>query len=155
MAGTSRQIFRASLSIEQWLMLAEQLQPAADSSRPNLPQCTLQAYNSFMTLYEFIESPLFSAMLPDYLAEDEYAALQEYLCENPSAGDLVRGSGGIRKLRWARQGSGKSGGVRVCYYVRTRAGRILLLVIYAKSARDSIPGHVLKALKEELDDAQD
>lgn len=102
-------------------------------------------------LYEFVESSLFSALLPDYLADGEYAALQEHLCEHPEAGDLVRGSGGVRKVRWARSGSGKSGGVRVCYYTRTRAGQILMLVIYAKSARDSIPGHVLKALREEME----
>ena len=54
-------------------------------------------------------------------------------------------------MRWARSGSGKSGGVRVCYYTRTRTGQILMLVIYANSARDSIPGHVLKALREEME----
>jgi len=101
--------------------------------------------------FEFIESPLFSKYLPDYLADGEYAALQEFLCEHPEAGDLIRGSGGVRKLRWARPGSGKSGGVRVCYYVRTKAGRILMLTIYAKSAQDTIPGYLLKAIKEELE----
>lgn len=106
-------------------------------------------------LYEFIESPAFADRLPDYLTDREYADLQEYLCEYPEAGDRVRGSGGVRKLRWGRAGSGKSGGVRVCYYVRTRAGQMLMLVIYAKSARDSIPGQVLKALREEMEYADD
>ena len=67
----------------------------------------------------------------------------------------MRGSGGVRKLRWARAGGGKSGGVRVCYCARTRKGQILLLVIYAKSARDSIPGPLLKALREDLDNDED
>lgn len=115
---------------------------------------TLQAYINRM-YYEFIESPIFSSLLPDYLTDNEYAALQEYLCEHPEAGDLIRGSGGVRKVRWARAGSGKSGGVRVCYYTRTRVGHILMLLIYAKSARDSIPGHILKELKEEMEHAQD
>ena len=57
----------------------------------------------------------------------------------------------MRKVRWSRAGSGKSGGVRVCYYVRNTAGQILLLVIYAKSVRTSISGAVLKQLKELLD----
>ena len=105
--------------------------------------------------YEFIESPIFSNCLPDYLTDEEYAALQEHLCEHPDAGDMIRGSGGVRKLRWGRAGSGKSGGVRVCYYTRTRAGQILMLTIYAKSVRDSIPGHLLKALKEEMEHADD
>lgn len=105
--------------------------------------------------FEFIESPLFSKFLPDYLADDEYAALQEFLCEHPTAGDLVKGSGGVRKLRWSRPGAGKSGGVRVCYYLRTKAGRILMLTIYAKSTQDSISGHLLKAIKEELEYGED
>lgn len=100
--------------------------------------------------FEFIESPIFSRYLSDYLLDEEYAALQEHLCEHPEAGDIVRGSGGVRKLRWARQGSGKSGGVRLCYYVRTKAGRILMLTIYAKSVQDTIPGHLLKAIKEAM-----
>ena len=108
-----------------------------------------------MTHFEFIESAVFSAHLADYLTDEEYAVLQEHLCEAPEAGDLVRGSGGVRKIRWARAGGGKSGGVRVCYYARTRRGQILLLVIYAKSAQDSIAGTVLKALREELEDDLD
>lgn len=107
-----------------------------------------------MVHYEFIETSAFSAYLPDYLSDEEYTALQEHLCETPEAGDLVRGSGGVRKLRWARAGSGKSGGVRICY-ARTRRGQILMLVIYAKSTRDSLSGHVLKALREELENGID
>jgi hypothetical protein len=105
--------------------------------------------------YEFVESPVFSSYLADYLTDEEYAALQEFLCEHPNAGDIVRGSGGVRKVRWSRTGSGKSAGVRVCYYARTRAGRFLMLVIYAKSARDSIPGHVLRQIKEAMEHAED
>ena len=66
-------------------------------------------------------------------------------------GDIVQGSGGIRKVRWQRRGRGKSGGVRIVYFARTAAGEIWLLLIYAKSATDSIPGHILKALKEEME----
>jgi mRNA-degrading endonuclease RelE of RelBE toxin-antitoxin system len=98
---------------------------------------------------------VFTKYLPDYLSDEEYAALQEYLCEHPDAGDVVRGSGGVRKMRWARSGAGKSGGVRLCYFVRTKAGRILMLTIYAKGVQDSIPGHLLKAIKEELEHGQD
>lgn len=101
--------------------------------------------------YTFIESSLFSKMVYDYLSEDDYTAFQQFLLEQPEAGDVVKGSGGVRKVRWARAGAGKSGGVRVCYYTRNAAGQILLLVIYAKSVRASIPGAVLKQLKELLD----
>lgn len=101
--------------------------------------------------YEFIESNLFTKMVYDYLSEEDYVAFQQFLLEHPEAGEVVRGSGGVRKVRWARAGTGKSGGVRVCYFIRNAVGQIVLLVIYAKSARSSIPGAVLKQIKELLD----
>jgi hypothetical protein len=58
-------------------------------------------------------------------------------------------------VRWKRQGSGKSGGVRVIYYNRLANGEIWLLTIYAKSVRENIPAHTLKAIKEALDHAED
>jgi len=61
----------------------------------------------------FIESPLFSRLVYDYLDDDAYAELQTFLAVNPEAGRLVRGSGGVRKARWSRAGAGKSGGLRV------------------------------------------
>lgn len=101
-------------------------------------------------MFTFVESPLFSKQIYDYLEDEEYADFQQYLVADPNAGDLVRGSGGVRKVRWARQGTGKSGGVRIIYFTRTHRGEIWLITIYSKSARDNIPGHVLKRLKEEL-----
>jgi hypothetical protein len=101
--------------------------------------------------YEFIESSLFTITVYDYLSEEDYTAFQQFLLEQPEAGDLIKGSGGVRKVRWARTGSGKSGGARVCYYTRNSAGQILLLVIYAKSVRACISGAVLKQLKEMLE----
>ncbi len=101
----------------------------------------------------FVESPIFTKQVHDYLQDDEYRVFQAFLVTNPDAGDVVRGSGGVRKVRWSRRGTGKSGGVRVLYFVRTEAGEIWLLLIYAKSAIDSIPGHILRALKEEMEHA--
>lgn len=99
----------------------------------------------------FIESPLFTKQVHDYLTDEEYSGFQAALASNPHSGVVVRGSGGVRKVRWSRKGTGKSGGVRVLYFARTEAGEIWLLLIYAKSAVDSIPGHILKALKEEME----
>ena len=65
---------------------------------------------------EFIEATAFTKYLYDYLSEDEYIGLQSYLLQYPESGKIVRGSGGIRKVRWAMSGRGKSGGVRVIYY---------------------------------------
>ena len=105
------------------------------------------------SMVTFIESPLFTRLVHDYLSDEEYAAFQAYLAAAPEAGEIVQGPGGVRKVRWSRKGSGKSGGVRVMYFARMQSGEIWLLVIYAKSAVDSIPGHILKALKEEMEHA--
>ena len=64
----------------------------------------------------FIETSLFTRLLPSYLSDDDYSGLQSYLLQKPDAGRLVRGSGGVRKVRWAPSGKGKSGGIRVIYY---------------------------------------
>jgi len=61
----------------------------------------------------------------------------------------------VRKVRWSRKGSGKRGGVRVIYFNRLANGEIWLLLIYAKSAQENIPAHVLKAIREEIEDADD
>jgi len=73
------------------------------------------------------------------------------LVKHPDAGDVIPGSGGCRKVRWVRAGSGKSGGVRVIYFNRLAKGQIWLLVIYAKAERGSIPSHLLKTIKETID----
>jgi hypothetical protein len=75
-------------------------------------------------VFTFIESSVFERLVPIYLDDDEYAELQQYMMQNPEAGQLVRGSGGVRKLRWVRSGMGKRGGLRVIYFV-LRAERVL------------------------------
>ena len=64
---------------------------------------------------------------------------------------MVRGSGGVRTLRWSLPGRGKRGGVRVIYFLRLARGQVWMLTLYAKNEADSIPGAVLKKIKEELD----
>ena len=70
----------------------------------------------------FIETSEFTRHLPSYLDDDDYAALRVFLAANPKAGDLVRGTGGIRKLRWRTKGRGKRGGIRVIYYSNSHYG---------------------------------
>jgi hypothetical protein len=102
-------------------------------------------------MLEFIETRLFTRLVTEYLSDDEYAALQWALASDPMAGDLVRGGGGVRKVRWGISGRGKSGGVRVIYYARTHMGEIWMLTIYAKTERASIPAGVLRQIREEID----
>jgi mRNA-degrading endonuclease RelE of RelBE toxin-antitoxin system len=104
-----------------------------------------------MELLTFVETKLFTSLVGGYLSEDEYAALQLSIAANPEAGEIVRGSGGVRKLRWSGSGRGKRGGIRVIYYLRTARGEVWMLTMYAKNEADSIPAHVLKRIKEEID----
>ena len=103
-------------------------------------------------VFSFIETRLFTKLVQDYLTDDEYVELQQALLGNPDAGAVIRGSGGIRKLRWAAPGRGKRGGYRVIYFVRKPKGVIWMLTMYPKNVADSIPAHVLKQIKEELSD---
>jgi hypothetical protein len=106
-------------------------------------------------VFEFIETPFFTKALAHYLSDDEYAELQGFLTQHPEVGDLVRGSGGVRKLRWGIRGRGKRGGLRVIYYLRRTRGEIWLITLYGKNVRETIPAHVLKRIKEALENGQD
>ena len=99
----------------------------------------------------FVETKLFTSLVGQYLSDEEYAALQQALTAHPDAGAVIRGSGGVRKLRWGLPGRGKRGGVRVIYYLRSRQGEAWMLTLYAKNEVESIPGPVLKKIKEEID----
>jgi mRNA-degrading endonuclease RelE of RelBE toxin-antitoxin system len=103
-----------------------------------------------MEMLTFVETKLFTSLVGGYLSDDEYAALQLSIAANPEAGEIVRGSGGVRKLRWSGSGRGKRGGIRVIYYLRTARGDVWMLTVYAKNEADSIPAHVLRRIKEEI-----
>jgi len=104
-------------------------------------------------MFEFIETPFFTKALSHYLEDDEYARLQNYLNEQPEAGVIVPGSGGVRKLRWGSEGRGKRGGLRVIYYLRSARGELWMLTIYGKNVREDIPARTLRQMKENIDDA--
>ena len=80
-----------------------------------------------------VETLLFERQWPHYWSEEERGEFAAYIAENPAAGDVVPESGGIRKVRWRRAGSGKSGGVRVIYFTRLTEGEVVLLTLYAMS----------------------
>ena len=101
------------------------------------------------------ETPTFQRTWPDYWSEEERGEFASYLALTPDAGDVVPGSGGVRKIRWSRQGAGKRGGVRVVYFNRLADGEVWLLLIYSKSVKDNVPTELLKLLKQEVTDAHD
>lgn len=100
----------------------------------------------------FVESSIFTRVCPAYLDDDEYAELQQFLLLKPEAGQVVPGSGGVRKLRWARPGMGKRGGLRVIYYVQYEPMEFWMLTIYSKASEPNIPAHVLRKLVEAFRD---
>jgi hypothetical protein len=99
-------------------------------------------------MFTFIESSAFERVLPVYLDDDEYSELQQFMMRNPEVGQIVLGSGGVRKLRWTRPGMGKRGGLRVIYFVRHQPNEFWMLTIYAKAKHDNVPAHILKQLIE-------
>ena len=102
-------------------------------------------------MFTFVETRLFTRLVGEYLSDQEYADLQAALAENPELGDVISGSGGVRKLRWAVRGRGKRGGVRVIYFVRTRQGVIWMLTIYAKNVAENISPQTLRKIREEIE----
>lgn len=102
-------------------------------------------------MYTVIETPVYSNKVSRILTEGERDAFAAFISLNPTAGVVVRGSGGIRKARWNQRGRGKSGGVRIIYYNRIANGEIWLLTIFRKSERPTIPAHELRMIKETIE----
>ena len=105
-------------------------------------------------LLEFIEAPVFTQLLHEYLTDDEYRALQLYLARDPEAGDIIRGCGGFRKVRWGdrRRGQGKRGGLRVIYYYFAEEMQIWLLTLYGKNEASDLTPKERLILKAQLDE---
>jgi hypothetical protein len=100
----------------------------------------------------FVETPLFTRLVTTYLSDEEYGKLQEALHDDPEAGEIIPGSGGVRKLRRALPGRGKRGGLRVIYYLRRHQGVIWMLTLYPKNVAESIPSHILRKIRKEIED---
>jgi hypothetical protein len=106
------------------------------------------AYNGAVI---FVETPTFTKRVLALLADEDYAALQSHLARLPEAGKIIRGSGGMRKIRWAAKGHGKRGGVRVIYYWWVGRDRISMLFIYPKNEMDDLSADQLKLLRKALE----
>ena len=94
-----------------------------------------------------IETSIFTRQVLELLSDDEYRKLQVVLANRPNAGDLIKGSGGMRKIRWTIEGRGKRGGVRVIYYWAVKQERLLMLFIYPKSERGDLTPAQIKVLR--------
>lgn len=94
-----------------------------------------------------IETSIFTRRIKELMSDDEYRALQETLVNRPGMGDIVQGTGGLRKVRWKQEGHGKSGGVRVIYYWMTEDEQLYMLYVYTKSEQEDLTTKQKKALK--------
>jgi hypothetical protein len=94
-----------------------------------------------------VETPIFTKRILTILSDEEYRLLQLHLLSKPDAGKIIQGSGGLRKLRWAAKGHGKSGGIRIIYYRFLAHDTMLLLFAYAKNERDDLTSEQLRQLK--------
>ena len=81
------------------------------------------------------------------MSDEDYRALQEALVTRPESGDIIKGSGGLRKIRWKVEGRGKRGGIRVIYYWVTADDQIRMLYAYRKSKQADLTPEQLAMLK--------
>src|ERR1700692_3962220 len=105
---------------------------------------------------EFIEAPALTRYVSEYLADDEYRQLQNQLVISPELGDMMQGTGGSRKLRWAdpnagKGGKGRRGGLRIIYYYFLTDQRIWLMTLYDKDEASDLSPKVKKGLKGSIE----
>jgi len=103
-------------------------------------------------LVVIIETSVFTRQVRDLLPDEEYRKLQAALVGKPTLGPLIRGSGGLRKLRWGLPGKGKRGGVRVIYFWAARYDQLFMLLIYPKAERDDLSPSQLKLLRKMVEE---
>ena len=99
-----------------------------------------------------VETPTFIADAAKVWADDERLEFFAWIASEPEAGTVIPGSGGCRKVSWSRPGMGKQGGTRIIYFTRLPAGELWMLLAYPKAAKDSIPSHILKQIRKEIEE---
>ena len=102
---------------------------------------------------EFIEAPVFTRHLQEYLSDEEYRRFQASLAAYPERGDLIQGTGGFRKIRWAdtRRGKGRRGGLRIIYYYFKANQQIWLMTLYGKNEVKDLTSSEKKLLKAAIE----
>jgi hypothetical protein len=99
-----------------------------------------------------VETPVFIRYADEVWSEAERQEFITFIASNPEAGSIIRGSGGCRKVRWSRTGTGKQGGARVIYFL-TPDGTVWLLIVYTKAKFDNLPTSFIAKLKQGVQDA--
>jgi mRNA-degrading endonuclease RelE of RelBE toxin-antitoxin system len=108
----------------------------------------LACYTS-MTYYcdmEIVEATPFARRRDALFDEDQFLAFEQHLALNPTAGSVIPGGAGLRKIRWSGSGRGKRGGVRVIYYIRSETNRLFLIFGYRKNECEDLTKAQIKSL---------
>jgi hypothetical protein len=100
----------------------------------------------------FIETAAFTRRVVALLSDDEYSRLQTALLDRPDAGAVIKGGGGIRKLRWGASGRGKSGGAQIIYYWQVTQDKILMLAAYAKGVQQDLTDEEVRDLRRVVEE---
>jgi len=123
-----------------WVICNRKTMPKSRSLTANNPM----DYYSVMQI--IVELPEFTKKADKILTDFEKESIINYLAAHPSAGGIMQGTGGIRKLRWSAHGKGKSGGVRVIYYYHNKYTPLFLLTLFSKGDK----GNLTKTERNEL-----
>ena len=113
---------------------------------------TQNGYNKMI----FIESKIFEKLRDKYFNNTSFREFQNYLLEQPDAGDTIQGTGGLRKVRRSTKGKGKRGGIRIIYLYLADKSHIHLLTVYAKNEVSDLTSNekkILKSIAEEIKNA--
>jgi mRNA-degrading endonuclease RelE of RelBE toxin-antitoxin system len=97
---------------------------------------------------EIVETSIFTKEITRILSDDEYRQLQYFLVANPQSGDVIKGSGGLRKIRWKTKGRGKSGGIRTIYYYHQDESMLLMIYVYEKSKTENLTPKQIEILRK-------
>jgi len=97
---------------------------------------------------EIAETSIFTKEITKILTDDEYKEFQNFLVANPKKGDIIKGSGGLRKIRWKVKGRGKSGGIRNIYYYYEEDSLILMIFVYKKSKTEDLTPKQIEILRK-------
>lgn len=99
---------------------------------------------------EIVEAPLFTKRITELMTDSTYRELQEALIGRPDQGEVIPGSGGLRKIRWGLSGKGKRGGIRVIYFWAVEHHQLCMLYAYSKARQEDLDSHQLTALSKAM-----
>jgi len=97
---------------------------------------------------EIAETSIFTKEITRILTDDEYKELQNFLIEQPQSGAIIKGSGGLRKVRWKIKSRGKSGGIRTIYYYQAKSSLLLMIYVYEKSKTEDLTPKQIEMLRK-------